>query len=142
MATIKASTGSHKVASAESDEDFFCFGRRGERLADYSLVGWHGSDSGLTCLIDESNFAEGNREDCGEVDQLEFTLATLEDPELERDLEEFPLYLWFSRIPGGASSVRVYGIKSGGDEFDGILLRAGEDDLIDNDSVNEQTSSE
>lgn len=125
---------SHSVASRESDESFYQFGSAKDTLKEYEYVGWHGSDSGMTCIVKEDPFAEG-QEVVPPVDATEFALATLEDPEMESNVEEFPLYKWFGKIPEAASSVRVYGCDR--DEsgcFNGLLLRSGEDNLIDNES--------
>ena len=124
---------SHMVASRESDESFYQFGAVKDSLKDYEYVGWHGSDSGMTCITPEDVFE--NEETVSAVDFTEFSLATLQDPDMESDPDEFPLYRWFGRIPEGASSVRVYACdKDSNGNFNGLLLRSGEDDLIDNES--------
>ena len=123
---------SHSVASRESDESFYQFGAVRESLKEYEYVGWHVSDSGMTCIVKEDPFEEGE-ELVSPVDVTEFSLATLEDPEMESNSEEFPLYKWFGRIPEAASSVRIYGCdRDEAGKFNGLLLRSGEDNLIDN----------
>lgn len=123
---------SHSVASRESDEDFYQFGSTKDRFKDYEYIGWHLSDSGMTCIVKEDPFGEG-QELISPVDMTEFTLATLGDSEMESNSEEFPLYRWFGRIPEAASSVRVYGCdRDETGQFNGLLLRSGEDNLIDN----------
>ena len=128
---------SHLLASRESDESFYRFGSAKDSLKEYEYIGWHCSDSGMTCIVKEDPFSEGE-ELVSPVDATEFALATLEDPEMESNLEEFPLYKWFGRIPEAASSVRVYGCDR--DEFgnfNGLILRSGEDNLVDNESSSE-----
>jgi hypothetical protein len=125
------SLSSHKVASRESDEFYFQFGRARERLTDYTYVGWHGSDSGLTCVVREDPFRDD--EGATPVDTTEFVLSTLQDPETESNPEEFPLYLWYAPIPEAASSARVYACDPDEDgNFEGLLIRSGEDSLTDN----------
>lgn len=122
---------SHLTPSRESDESFYQFGTAKDTLKDYEYLGWHGSDSGMTCIVQEDPFKD--EETVQAVDSTEFSLATIQDPEMESNQEEFPLYKWFGRIPEGASSVRVYVCEKDSDgNFNGLLLRSGEDDLIDN----------
>ena len=71
------------VASRESDETFYQFGIAKDSLKEYEYVGWHGSDSGMTCIVKEDPFAEG-QEVVTPVDATEFALATLEDPEMSQ----------------------------------------------------------
>lgn len=132
---------SHAVVSKDSDESYYQFGNVKDSLKEYEYIGWHGSDSGMTCIVKGDPFEEG--EECiPYVDMTEFSLATLEDPEMESNIEEFPLYKWFGRIPEAASSVRVYGCdRNEKGEFNGLLLRSGEDNLIDNESNYEGSSS-
>lgn len=131
---------SHSVASRESDESFYQFGSIKNSLNDYEYVGWHLSDSGMTCIVKEDPFSFSEEQYLiPPVDMTEFTLATIEDPEMESNLEEFPLYNWFGRIPEAASSVRVYGCdRDEMGKFNGLLLRSGEDNLIDNEEEDEQ----
>jgi len=125
------STRSHRVPSKESDESFFQFGAVRERLAEYTYLGWHGSDSGMTSIVKEDPFTSD--ENATPVDATEFALATLQDPEAESNPEEFPLYLWFARIPEAASSARVYACDLDPEgNYAGLLIRSGEDVLIDN----------
>lgn len=122
---------SHLVPSRETDESFYQFGSVKDSLKDYEYVGWHGSDSGMTCIVQEDPFAD--EETVPPVDSTEFTLTTIQDPEMESNPEEFPLYKWFGRIPEGASSVRVYGCEKDSDgNFNGLIISSGEDNLIDN----------
>lgn len=129
---------SHLVGSKDSDESYYKFGTELESVREYEYVGWHGSDSGLTCLIKEDPFSEvpSNEEsDHLSVDAMEFTLATIEDPEMESNVEEFPLYRWFGRIPEAASSTRIYGCdKDKNGNYNGLLIRSGEDVLSDNEN--------
>lgn len=119
------------MPSRESDESFYQFGVIKDSLKDYEYLGWHGSDSGLTCIIQEDPFVD--EETVPSVDSTEFSLATLQDPEMESNPEEFPLYRWFGRIPEAASSVRVYACDPNENgEYSGLLIRSGEDNLIDN----------
>ena len=122
---------SHLEPSRESDESFYQFGTVKGTLMDYEYVGWHGSDSGMTCIVQEDPFKD--EETVQSVDSTEFSLATIQDPEMESNQEEFPLYKWFGRIPEWSSSVRVYACEKDLEgNFNGLLLRSGEDDLIDN----------
>lgn len=122
---------SHMVPSRESDESFYQFGVHRDSLNEYEYVGWHGSDSGMTCIVQEDPFVD--EETISPVDFTEFSLSTLQDPDLESNPEEFPLYRWFGRIPEAASSVRVYVCDPNSEgEYNGLLLRSGENDLIDN----------
>lgn len=122
---------SHLVPSHEYDESFYQFGLAKDSLKDYKFLGWHGSDSGMTCIVLEDPFID--EETIQPVDSTEFTLATIQDSEMECNQEEFPLYKWFGRIPEGASSVRVYGCERDYEgSFNGLLIRSGEDNLIDN----------
>lgn len=122
---------SHLVPSRETDESFYQFGTVKHSLNDYKLLGWHGSDSGMTCIVQEDPFID--EETVQPVDSTEFSLATIQDPEMECNQEEFPLYKWFGRIPEGASSVRVYGCEKDSEgNFNGLIIRCGEDNLIDN----------
>lgn len=121
------------VPSIESDESFYKFGVHRDALNDYEYIGWHGSDSGMTCIVQEDPFMDEDKETVSSVDSTEFSLATIQDPEMESNLEEFPLYKWFGRIPEAASSVRVYACDPNSEgEYNGLLIRSGEDDLIDN----------
>ena len=124
---------SHLVPSRESDESFYQFGVIRDSLKEYEYAGWHGSDSGMTCIVEEDPFSEDK--DIPSVDFTEFSLETLQDPEMESNPDEFPLYKWFGRVPEAASSVRVYAcdLNENG-EYNGLLLRSGEDNLIDNES--------
>lgn len=123
----------HLTGSSESSEEsFYRFGTWKESMKEYEYVGWHGSDSGMTCIVEEDPFA---CEDVSEVDSTEFALSTLQDPEAESNLEEFPLYKWYARIPQAASSIRVYARdRDAQGNFNGLILRAGEDELIDNEN--------
>lgn len=124
---------SHLAASRESDESFYQFGRVKETLKEYEYVGWHGSDSGMTCIVEEDPFIKD--ETLSPVDSTEFALATLQDTEMESSADEFPLYKWFGRVPEAASSVRVYACEPDNEgNYTGLLIRSGEDDLIDNES--------
>lgn len=128
---------SHLVPSKTSDESYYSFGPdESFSLEDCEYVGWHGSDSGMTCIIQEDPFRD--EETIQPVDSTEFALATIQDPEMESNQDEFPLYKWFGKIPEGASSVRVYGCKKDSDgNFNGLIIRSGEDNLIDNEQQDE-----
>lgn len=121
-------------ASKESDETFYRFGRHKESLRDYKFLGWHVSESGLCCIVP----AEAPEDS---IDQLELMLTNLQNPSMQRDLDEFPYLLWFWRTPEESSSVRVYGCDfcKESAEFGGLLLRPGREEVSDESSVGEES---
>lgn len=124
---------SHLKASSEfSEESFYKFGSGNDSIKAYDYIGWHGSDSGMTCIVEDDPFSNEN---VSEVDSTEFTLSSLQDPESESNCEEFPLYKWYGRIPQAASSIRVYACDLDTEgNYNGLIIRAGEDDLVDNET--------
>lgn len=134
---------SHLKASPEfPDESIFVFGAERPYLREYEYLGWHCSESGMTCIIEEDPFDESKEEGelCGPVDKIEFLLANLQEPEAEVNLEEFPLFKWYGKFSeGSSSSIRVYACdKDEEGNYNGLALRRGEDDLINNNNEEEQ----
>lgn len=59
------------------------------------------------------------------VDWDDFVLTTLNDPSVQQMQDDFPLYLFFARVPEEDSAVSVYGYKTDSeDAYSAILLRA------------------
>ena len=65
------------------------------------------------------------------LDWEEFTLTTLDNPRLQRDVEEFPILQFFARIPEGDMKLAVYGLPvpgvraaDGRPVYEGLVLRS------------------
>jgi hypothetical protein len=132
----------------------YAFGRLGQSLKEYDELGWHVSESGMTCIVrddpwsltkrpdsedgsageDDKDGAEDCKDAAGDsreselppVDAAEFMLATLDDPQMEADWEEFPLFRWFGRVPESGSGAAVFGLRSvsvPSAVYDGLLIK-------------------
>lgn len=105
-------------------ESYWSLGRPVDDLASLVYLGAHGSDSGLTALVPEDPFADPAAEP---VDWPEFVLSTLDVAEGGADeLDDYPLYKFFGRIPDEASEAAVYGlpVAAGAGVYEAIVVRA------------------
>lgn len=105
-----------------------------ENFSKLIYLGSHGSDSGLTCLIDASPFASPDPIDSKSavqpVDWPEFVLSIVgeEEGDLEQ-LEEYRLYKFFGKVPvnedGDETGAAVYGLSSEADQssYDTIVIK-------------------
>lgn len=108
------------------DEPAYVFGESSKDLSDYELIGCHGSDSRMTCLISSDPFkSESNLEHLN-VDWSDFVMTTLNDPSLQVDKDNFPIYFFFGKIPNEDNNVAIFGLpKDGNDKcYKGILIRS------------------
>jgi hypothetical protein len=116
----------HEVASFRTNESFFSFGET-SAFENYKLLGTHMSDSGMTCIAAEHCYSllDQEDEDCLQVDWDDFVLSTLSDPDMQSAPEDFPLYMFFSRIPEEDSAISVYGFRrESSEKVSGLILRA------------------
>lgn len=82
------------------------------------------SDSGMTCIVEENCFAD-DQDDALAVDWDDFVMTTLNDPNMQASPDDFPIFLFFSKIPEEDMALTVYGHKeSGSSEYSGIIMRA------------------
>ena len=106
------------------NEESFVFG---SCIGPATMIGQHGSDSGLTCITKDPPFDSGKEGNEEGFDWTEFVMTTLSSPEVTCDEEAFPVLKWFSRIPLAGSTAAVYGYgpkqSKDGVVFDGFMIK-------------------
>lgn len=113
---------SHKSLFINDDEQIILMPANAAAVkiefSEYTYLGSHTSDSGLTCVIDSEKQIDE------ELDWLELVTTSLNEQPI--DLEMFPMLEFCSTIPENDSSVAVYGRKvaSETEMYDSIILRA------------------
>lgn len=118
--------------SSEADEMFLAIGTL-RPLKEYTYIGSHHTDSGLTCVIREGLYKNGEEE--GELDWLELVTKTLDNPrDGAIDVTDFPQLDFCATAPEEESALAVYGLREG-DGYKGLVLRAWCKAFTENDEL-------
>lgn len=65
----------YAMASESTDETYYAFGETSSRLSDYQLIGLHGSDSRMTCIVPKNPYEQSMALFGTEHSEVYFTLS-------------------------------------------------------------------
>jgi hypothetical protein len=120
----------HTFDAIVGNESVYSFGEKSKSLLDYELIGCHGSDSRMVCLIPSDPFSNNNNSSNLEVDWNDFAMTSLQYPSTQVNREDFPLYLFFSPIPEEDTCVAIFGLVEPNQAnikiYRGIIIRSYE----------------